>query len=218
MRVHHAPPAQAAPRLPLSEQPTLRSTPLSSDAFETGADDLSRALSSSGTTLCVAIGHAEGTRTVNGGRTAAYYHHGDPANGRRNLGTFSFQQYQDQSVKTPEDADRVQLGRLRARIPMFEAACRRAGVDARDERLQAAFFDLSNQCSPRIWNRFLARLPQTLGGKPLTVKALTLARFDAMFDDKGHFTAMGLKSPTRALADQTRRMNAIEAVISRKTV
>lgn len=192
------------------DEPTV---PLNADVFEAAPTSLSRQLSSPNSKLAIAIGNAEGTRTVRGGFTKAYYGHLDPGNQRANLGTFSFQRYQNKNVKTPQQADQAQLSILRARIPAFEQACRRAGVDAKNPKLQAAFFDLSNQCSPRIWNRFLDRLPRTLAGKELSLTNLTRARWDAMFDDRGRFTATGLKTPGRAMRDQLRRMKAIDSVV-----
>ncbi len=58
--------------------------------------------------VAIAIGHAEGTRTVHGSRTDAYYGHTDPGNGVWNLGTFS---YQHEAVDAA-DADCRQLARL----------------------------------------------------------------------------------------------------------
>lgn len=174
--------------------------------------DLSRELTSPDSTLSVAIGNAEGTRTRDGGRTRAYGSHTDPGNGARNLGTFSYQARQNPNVRTPEQADQVQLARLRGQIPAYEDAARRAGLDPNNPRLQAAYFDLWNQ-SPRMAGRFLERMQRTLGGRELTVENLAQARLDSCYDDRGRFTSTGLHNRTRALADQTRRMNAIEAVL-----
>ena len=177
--------------------------------------NLQKELSSADSVLSVAIGNAEGNRTVDGGKTGSYGSHVDPGNGKKNLGNFSYQAYQNKNVQTPAQADQAQLGVLRSFQPKYEAACRKAGMDPNNPRLQAAFFDLANQCSPEIFNRFLNRLPQTLAGKPLTVENLIKARHDALFDDRGRFTATGLKTPAKAMADQTRRMRAIEAVLVR---
>lgn len=174
--------------------------------------DLQRELSSPDSTLSVAIGNAEGTRTRDGGRTAAYGSHNDPGNGRRNLGTFSYQAHQNPNVRTPEQADQVQLQRLRGQIPAYEAAARRAGLDPNNPRLQAAYFDLWNQ-SPRMAGRFLERLPQTMGGREITVDNLVQARLNSTFDDRGRFTSTGLGNPQRAERDQRRRLEAMEAVL-----
>jgi hypothetical protein len=110
--------------------------------------------------------------------------------------------------------DRVQLAMLYRRIPLFEAACRRAGLDSKNPRLQAAFFDLSHQCAPRVWNRFLNRLPQTLGRCAPSMRDVVHARFDAMFDARGRFTAAEVTSPARAIGDQLHRQNALETVLA----
>ncbi|WP_250565516.1 hypothetical protein [Adonisia turfae] len=55
-----------------------------------------------------AVGNAEGTRTPDGGYTAAYYGHIDPGNHKWNLGSFSYQH----GAKSPADADAKQLKRL----------------------------------------------------------------------------------------------------------
>ncbi len=177
--------------------------------------NLTRELSSANSVLSIAIGNAEGNRTVDGGKTRSYGSHTDPGNGKTNLGNFSYQAYQNPNVKTPEQADQAQLGVLRSFQPKYEAACRKAGIDPNNPRVQAAFFDLANQCSPKIFERFLNRLPQTMAGKPMTMENLIAARHNAMFDDNGKFTATGLKTPAKAMADQTRRMRAIEAVLVR---
>jgi LysM repeat protein len=177
--------------------------------------NLQKELSSADSILSIAIGNAEGNRTVTGAKTASYGSHVDPGNGKKNLGNFSYQAYQNPNVKTPAQADQAQLGVLRSFQPKYEAACRKAGIDPNNPRMQAAFFDLANQCSPKIWGRFLERLPQTMAGKEITVDNLIKARHNALFDDRKVFTATGLKTPTRALADQTRRMRAMEAVLVR---
>jgi len=182
-----------------------------------GGLDLQRELSSPDSTLSVAIGNAEGTRTRDGGRTRAYGSHNDPGNGRRNLGTFSYQAHQNPNVRTPEQADQVQLARLRRQIPAYEAAARRAGLDPSNPRLQAAYFDLWNQ-SPRMAQRFLDRLPQTMAGREINVENLTAARLNSCYDDRGRFTSTGLRNPQRAEADQRRRLQAMEAVLRARGV
>ncbi len=61
-----------------------------------------------------AVGHAEGTRTVDGNKTSAYRGHVDPGNGVWNLGSFSFQHCKEAAYQcsTPEEADVYQLRRL----------------------------------------------------------------------------------------------------------
>ena len=52
-----------------------------------------------------AVGSAEGTRTAEGGYTAAYYGHVDPGNHKWNLGSFSYQH----GANSPTEADAKQL-------------------------------------------------------------------------------------------------------------
>jgi len=68
--------------------------------------NLQAELSNPDSALSVAIGNAEGTRTVSGGRTAAYSGHEDPGNGAWNAGTFSYQVKQG-GAGSPAEADRV---------------------------------------------------------------------------------------------------------------
>ena len=57
--------------------------------------------------IVYAIGHAEGTRTCDGGRTEAYMNHTDPGDGRSNSGTFSAAPRGNgiTTTMTPEDRD-----------------------------------------------------------------------------------------------------------------
>ena len=194
------------------EPPTAQRTQGTTGTTSGRGLDLRSQLSSPNSPLSVAIGHAEGNRTVNGGHTRSYAGHTDPGNRAHNLGTFSYQARQNSSVQTPEQADQVQLARLRSQIPGYEAACRRAGVDANNPRLQAAYFNLWNQ-SPRMAGRFLDRMGRNLGNQPLSVENITRARVDACYDDRGRFTSTGLRNPQRAYRDQLRRENALEAVL-----
>jgi hypothetical protein len=170
--------------------------------------------SSPDSTLSVAIGNAEGNRTVNGGRTRSYGGHTDPGNHAHNRGTFS---YQGPGATTPEQADQIQLRRLQGQIPAYTQAAQRAGLDPNNPRLQAAYFDLWNQ-SPRMAGRFLQRMGQTLGNQPLTPQSIAAARTNAAYDDQGRFTSTGLHTPQRAAADQLRRENALEAVLRARGV
>lgn len=67
--------------------------------FEGGADSV----------VAIAIGHAEGNRTIDGGKTANYSGHRDPGNSAANLGTFS---WQTGGCSTPEQCDQRGLERL----------------------------------------------------------------------------------------------------------
>ncbi|NJN60517.1 MAG: hypothetical protein HC795_02330 [Coleofasciculaceae cyanobacterium RL_1_1] len=66
----------------------------------------------------IAIGMAEGTRTIDGVRTAAWYGHTDPGNANYNVGTFSSQN----TALSPELADDQELQRIREKLSiLFES-------------------------------------------------------------------------------------------------
>ncbi len=88
------------------------------------------------------VGHAEGTRSLNGSKTRAYYGHVDPGNGVWNLGSFSYQ-HCDASC-TPDEADDRQLRRLRSQSQMLKQRAENNGIRMTlEERLNG--IDLANQ-------------------------------------------------------------------------
>ncbi|MCY7323000.1 MAG: hypothetical protein LH660_14660, partial [Phormidesmis sp. CAN_BIN36] len=88
------------------------------------------------------VGHAEGTRSLNGSRTRAYYGHVDPGNGVWNLGSFSYQ-HCDASC-TPDEADDRQLRRLRGQSEVLGQRAASNGIRMTlEERLNG--IDLANQ-------------------------------------------------------------------------
>jgi len=113
--------------------------------------------------IAIAIGMAEGTRTVDGGKTAAYYWHEDPGNGANNFGTFSYQHlapHQTQEVDRqasgtakrevakeqglPELSDRLQLERLQKFHAQLQQQARAKGIQLTTlEALNG--LDLANQ-------------------------------------------------------------------------
>lgn len=121
----------------------------------------------------IVIGNAEGTRTPEGGTTAAFGGHVDPGNAASNLGSFSYQH----GASSAAEADRLQLQRLEGQRPAYEAAARAAGLDPNDAHLATAYFDLYNQ-SPTAAARFLDQMPR-LAGEALTPERMVQARVDA---------------------------------------
>ncbi len=88
------------------------------------------------------IGHAEGTRSVDGSKTRAYYGHVDPGNGAWNLGSFSYQ-HCDASC-TPDEADDRQLRRLRIQSQVLAQRADSNGIRMTlEEKLNG--IDLANQ-------------------------------------------------------------------------
>lgn len=63
----------------------------------------------------IAIGLAEGTRTIDGVRTTAWYGHTDPGNSHYNVGTFSHQHIE----LSPDLADDLELQMLRENLAAF---------------------------------------------------------------------------------------------------
>lgn len=139
----------------------------------------------------IVIGNAEGTRTPNGGTTAAFGGHVDPGNAAQNLGSFSYQH----GARSAAEADRLQLQRLEAQRPAYEAAARAAGLDPNNGRLASAYFDLFNQ-SPTAAARFLDQLPR-LAGQALTPARMVQARVDAFVNPE---TGERFINPNGALA------------------
>ncbi|HEX5706221.1 MAG TPA: LysM peptidoglycan-binding domain-containing protein [Pyrinomonadaceae bacterium] len=117
-------------------------------------DEFLRVASGSDAMAAIIIGNAEGTRTPDGGLRRAYYGHSDPGNARHNMGSFS---YQNSRVRTPQEADRLQLTDLRTNIETYRRAATDAGLDPNDALLASAYFDALNQ-SPGAARRFLNQL------------------------------------------------------------
>jgi uncharacterized protein (TIGR02594 family) len=184
----------------------------------------------------IVIGSAEGTRRPDGSTTAAFGGHTDPGNAVHNRGSFSYQH----TASSPADADRRQLTTLQGRLPTYEAAATRAGLDPNNARLASAYLDLYNQ-SPSAAGRFLNQLG-TLRGQPLDAAHITNLRVNSYVDAStgnrfqlasGGQAGSGFvniarnqlgHAPTEAQvqavirADQQRRTNAVESALSRQGV
>jgi len=177
-----------------------------------GKLDVRKELSSPDSKLSVAIGMAEGTRTKDGGHTAAYREHTDPVNGKQNQGTFSYQH----GASSPAAADRAQLAKMQQLIPRYEEACRKNGLDPSDPILMGNCFDLYNQAPAAVTEKggFLDQLG-SLKQKGLTPENIAEARYRSFYDpDKGKLitgfpkSADGQSSPALR-ADQLRRATEI---------
>ncbi|HZI10417.1 MAG TPA: peptidoglycan-binding domain-containing protein, partial [Myxococcus sp.] len=198
---------------------------LEEPARSRGGFDFARELSSPDSTLSVAIGNAEGTRTLNGGKTPAYGGHVDPGNQANNTGTFS---YQRGPASSPEDADARQLANFRSILPKYEAAARSAGLDPKNPMLAAAFFDSFNQSEAAAlgWNdsstgQGLIGQFGWLAQNGITKDNLIEARVRSYQNTGGGIEAPGLdlnRNGTTTLdevrADQGRRMDEIVKVLN----
>ncbi len=159
-----------------------------------------------------AIGHAEGTRTISGERTPAYYGHNDPGNGKWNLGSFSYQH----GASTPEVADDLQLQRLKEQYQTLQQQAQQLKLDlSLEEDLNG--LDLANQAPRAALGEagYLARLAeaQTMGLRDHD--AILWARTRAFLDpDTQQWNAPGLGNTLAGISrDQKRRMTAIQHIL-----
>jgi hypothetical protein len=163
--------------------------------------------------LAVAIGHAEGNRTVDGARTSSYYGHSDPGNGASNQGTFSAQQ----GYASPEAADAAWVRKLNRQLPGWSEriAPYAAPGTVGHQRLLANAADLYVQ-APAAVPDFLKQASDVaaLGFSP---EAVATARADSFIDPRsGRLQAAGFNNDyRRLLADQRRRGAALRRVLER---
>jgi hypothetical protein len=163
--------------------------------------------------VAVAIGCAEGTRTIDGRRTAAYFGHTDPGNNAHNLGSFSFQG----KVANPEEADTKQIDKFKSVLmPRFVK-------DFKD-------FHLADRQILELWliacDSFVQSEVACIGEKgfiDLAVAGLRKGqnnyldwRYQAYFDPKTNkLDAPGFgNNPDRLKADQRRRLEAVVTAIA----
>lgn len=159
------------------------------------------------------IGVSEGTRTPGGGFTNAYGGHTDPGNAAHNMGSFSYQG----GASSPEQADVTWLNELRGVLPDFVSAAKAAGLDPNDPRLLMNFLDLYTQSplAATASGGFLDQLPR-IAGLGVSDASIVEARWMSYRDPStGQIDAPGFgNNPDRLLADQQRRVAAVEQGIS----
>ncbi len=175
--------------------------PVSSDLealFHGGADSL----------VARVVGSAEGTRTVDGQRTKAYYGHTDPGNGVWNLGSFSYQH----GASSPEEADERQLRRLKEQADLLQRQAARHGISLTLAELLNGI-DLANQAPLAALDRggYVDWLAQARQRGMQGDAAILWARTRAFIDpDTQQWNAPGLgNTADRISQDQDRRMSAI---------
>jgi hypothetical protein len=159
----------------------------------------------------IAIGMAEGTRTVDGGKTGAYWGHTDPGNGKHNLGSFSYQH----GAASPEHADALQLQRMYPYIVAMQAFAIDHGMSLSALELVAGI-DLATQ-APLAAQNYLANLKEA--------KAQGFAGMEAIFEARsysyinpynGQLEASGFGNDWGRLRfDQARRISEIRYVLDR---
>ena len=153
-------------------------------------------------TLVCAIGAAEGTRDQNCEPTAAYRSHIDPGNGAVNTGSFSYQH----GAASPEEADRVQLTRLRQAEQDLQAQSQSKFGQPLSKPALGAALDLWNQ-SPRAGESFVDNLPSAQPSTSQIIAARTRSYVDP---STGQLDAPGLgNNSAQVAADQTRRTDEV---------
>jgi hypothetical protein len=162
-----------------------------------------------------AVGSAEGTRRPDGGKNHAYYGHVDPGNRAWNLGSFSYQH----GAKTPEEADRKQLHRLKLQFQVINSQAERYQLQLTPaEQLNA--IDLANQAPLAALPErggFIDRLIEARNQGLQGNEAILQARVNAYRNpDTNVWEAPGLGNTEDSIRhDQARRQEAIALAMAR---
>ncbi|MEO0870038.1 MAG: hypothetical protein AAFY17_16720 [Cyanobacteria bacterium J06642_11] len=158
-----------------------------------------------------AVGNAEGTRTPDGGYTAAYHGHVDPGNQKWNLGSFSYQH----GAKSPADADAKQLQRLfRQALDLRHQASQHQVTLSLAEELNG--IDLANQAPLAALDRgYIDWLAVARQQRMSETDRIIWARTRAYLDpDSGRWNAPGLGNTLDSIRwDQARRQQAVQQAI-----
>ncbi|HIK32735.1 MAG TPA: hypothetical protein IGS17_16340 [Oscillatoriales cyanobacterium M59_W2019_021] len=155
----------------------------------------------------VAIGMAEGTRTVDGGKTSIWDAHTDPGNRKRNQGTFSNQI----DGSNPEEADKLQLERVRK----FANKLAWANPDLTELELVGGA-DLYNQ-APKAAAVYLDKLEEAKEKGLSGLEAIVEARTNSYITPEGKLDAPGLRNSVDFVRhDQNRRMSEIEKALKNR--
>lgn len=164
------------------------------------------------------VGHAEGTRSAEGGKTRAYRGHTDPGNGVWNLGSFSFQHCREAAYQcsTPEEADVYQLRRLQQQSQSILYQANQMGLQLTTvEHLNG--IDLANQAPLAALGDpgYVALLQEAQTRGLQGEEAVLWARLYSYWNPQTQrWDAPGLGNTSdRIRADQYRRMSAIAAAL-----
>lgn len=147
----------------------------------------------------IAIGCAEGTRTKDGGKTQAYWHHKDPGDAGNNAGTFSAAPRGNgiSSSMSPEERDRKFI---QDNINPAIQWAKSNGANINNSREFAAYVDLKVQAHPDVSKNFAMLKESDL-----------LKRRVQSFVFNGKLNAAGLGGTYSSVnADQSRRQAAID--------
>lgn len=164
------------------------------------------------------VGAAEGTRTIDGGKTDNYYGHSDPGNGIWNRGTFSYQ-FGNQENLSPDEADRRQLKKIkRIHESVMRPKAEKYGVAPLTLSEEINGIDLINQAPLAVTEEggYIEQLAE-VKKKGLSGEAAILeARVQAFWDpEMGRWDAPGLRAyddiskEESIRRDQERRMRMI---------
>jgi hypothetical protein len=154
----------------------------------------------------VAIGMAEGTRTVEGGKTPLWQSHTDPGNRKRNQGTFSNQI----DGANADEADRLQLERVRK----FANKLALENPELTELEMVGGA-DLYNQ-APRAAAVYLEELKKAREKGLSDREAIVEARTNSYITPEGKLDAPGLRNSLDFVRhDQNRRMSEIEKALKR---
>ncbi|MGM0457550.1 MAG: S-layer homology domain-containing protein [Cyanobacteriota bacterium] len=158
----------------------------------------------------IAIGLAEGTRTIDGGKTAGYWGHRDPGNGKHNMGTFSYQH----GARTPEEADWLQLQRIYGYSAALQEYAAANNMELSVLELVAGL-DLANQ-APLAAQHYLANLQQLKARGFTGMDAILEARtYSYINPATGRLEASGFRNNWEWLRyDQARRIAAIRSTLA----
>jgi hypothetical protein len=171
------------------------------------------ALLSGGTdsSVAIAVGSAEGTRTPDGKKTAAWHGHKDPGNGAQKQGSFSYQH----SAATPNDADLQQIQKFKdILLPKFVEIIPRLQQWEIDEIKMLLLYacDVYTQSETACLAKggFLEQVAANGNSTP-TISVVIDWRVQAYYVPKtGKLDAPGFGNDlTRLVGDQTRRCEAI---------
>jgi hypothetical protein len=164
--------------------------------------------------IAIAVGCAEGTRTPDGGFTAAYHGHTDPGNGARNQGSFS---YQGQATNPP-NADWKQIEKFKAvLLPRFLKEFGIAPIGRTElKALWAIACDVFTQSEVACLGKdgFLDRIAAFTF--EFSIPEINTVRYESYFDPKtSKLDAPGFgNDPARLRADQERRTKAVLEIIN----
>ena len=204
--------------LPEDSKAAIAEPPIAATQPVDSTDDAALFAGGSESVVARTVGHAEGTRSADGGKNPGYYGHVDPGNGVWNRGTFSYQFGNSQNLP-PEESDKRQLDKIkghydRAVAPKAEQLGMKLSLE---EKLNA--IDLANQAPLAVTEEggFVDRLAEAKREKKLEPDKATLeARVWSFWDSKkGGWDAPGLRAyddvskEESIRRDQDRRMKAI---------